>query len=538
MRKIINEDDAIGVASIMDKNTIIITAEDDERTHQWLEHAMSTYDPKNRNYSAYLNFNGTANTITQSLLDGYAEGAQTNLTNIMAINNIIRKEINLDDIIGMVVQAITNNINTEYTLSYDIPSEQKPKPKLLKKTKDLIEDFNRQINIEQLIYDSIELTYCEGNYICLLRNNKENWWLDYLPLGVAEISGYRENGKPVVLINIATLKEVLQKTMIKSKNGKPLFFKDADEEIKNNYPKEVYDAFKSKETYAKLPVDYTGVVRINNRSRKYGLSPIFRALSPMITLRDFQNADTAGAKAKSKKIIHQVLRREVLGGDGQKKGFDIMCYAHGEFMKAFVNDTVVYTSPAAVEKIVYVEPKTEDISSDKISEYRNRVLTSLGISFLANDGSDTASSATISLKQLLQSIDKISHQVEDMIEGFYETLLISNNIDLMYKPTIKIIDSEMLEMDLRIELAKLLYSTFSCSRETALSTLGISVADEKAKREIENEDGLNEIFTPYPTAYNTAGDSEDDDIGRPSDKKSNNPEKQIKDKEYNENGRQ
>ena len=530
------ENDAIAVASVADDNTIIITSVNDEKTQAWLDNAMATYDPKNRNYSAYLNFSGTANDITQSLLESYAEGAQTNLTNIMAINTIIRKEINLDDIIGMVVQSIANNINTEYTLSYNVSGDQKVKPKMLKKAKNLIEDFNRQINIDQLIYDAVEITYCEGNYVCLLRNNKDNWWIDYLPLGIAEISGYKENGKPIILINISNLKDALQKSMIKTKKNTPLFFKDTDEEIKKNYPKEVYDAYKNKETYAKIPVDYSGVVRINNRSRKYGLSPVFRALSPMITLRSFQEADTAGAKAKSKKIIHQVLRKEVLGTDGQKKGFDIMTFAHTQFMQAFANNTVVYTSPAAVEKIEYVEPKTDDISSDKITEYRNRVLTSLGISFLATNGDLTASSANISLRQLLQSIDKISRQVEDMIEGFYETLLTTNNIDLMYKPSIRIIDSEMLEMNLRMELAKLLYTTFSCSRETALSTIGIDIEDERSKRAQENDDGYNDIFMPYPTSYNTAGNSSE--TGRPQDENSKDPDKQIEDKEYNKNARE
>ena len=235
-------------------------------------------------------------------------------------------------------------------------------------------------------------------------------------MGVAEISGYSQNGKPVVLVVTEQLKTVLQKTMIKDKKNKAIFFKDIEEEIKNSYPKEVIDAYQNKETYAKLDINYTGVIRINNRLRKYGLSPIFRALSPTLMLNNFQSADTVSAKAKAKKIIHQILRKECLGDKGDRKAFAEMAFSHNEFMKAFKQDTVVYTSSPAVEKIVYVEPKTEDISVEKINIYRNKVLSSLGIAFLANDKSQTASTANISLKQLLQCINSISKQIETMLQ--------------------------------------------------------------------------------------------------------------------------
>ena len=525
------QNEPIAMMSQLDDGTVVLTSANEQIATDWLSRAMSTYDPKNRQYSAYLNFSGNANDITQDSISTYAEGAQNNLDNLIAINNIIRKQINMDDILGMVIQAITNNINPEYRLSYHNFGEQRNKLSTLKKVKALVDDFNEQINIEQLICDAIELTYCEGNYVCLLKNNGSNWDVDYLPLGVAEISGYRENGRPIVLMNMSKLREALQKTMVKNKAGKPLFFKDTAEEIKANYPAVVYDAFKKNETYAKLDVNYTGVIRINNRSRKYGLSPIFRALSPMLTLQSFQAADNAGAKSKAKKIIHQVLRKEVLGPTGTNKGFDIMAYAHQQFMSAFANNTVVYTSPAAVEKIEYVESKVSDISSDKIAEYRNRVLTSLGISFLATDGDLTAASANISLKQLLQSINKISRQVEKMLENFYETLLTVNGYDLIYKPQISIIDSEMLEMNLRMDLAKLLYTTFACSRETSLGVLGFKLEDEKARREQENADNLSDIFNPYPTSFTTSGDAP---TGRPSDPNPNDPDKQLYDETYNQ----
>ena len=42
------------------------------------------------------------------------------------------------------------------------------------------------------------------------------------------------------------------KTMLKNRKNKALFFKNTEEEIKNSYPKEVYDAYKNNDTYAVL----------------------------------------------------------------------------------------------------------------------------------------------------------------------------------------------------------------------------------------------------------------------------------------------
>ena len=100
-----------------------------------------------------------------------------------------------------------------------------------------------------------------------------------------------------------------------------------------------------------------------------------------------------------------------------------------------------------------------------------------------------------------------------MLENFYETVLADAGIDITYRPSIKIIDSEMLSMDLRIDLAKTLYNVLGASRDTAFSTLGLNLDDERAKRESENEANLSDVFTPYPTSYVLSGD---DQGGRPA----------------------
>ena len=202
----------------VDDSTVVITSaqeEIDRKSTNLVKNALASHDPQNTLYSAYLNLTGTANTLTVSQIETYAENAQSDLDKVVSLNNIIRKQVNIDDLIGMVVQSVTNNINTEYTLSYKNFGTVKSKNNTLNKVRELVNDFNEQIKIKRVIRQAVELVYMEGNYNCMLRNNGENWAVDFLPLGVCEMSGYEDNGRPVVLVNMASIKEALQKTMQK-----------------------------------------------------------------------------------------------------------------------------------------------------------------------------------------------------------------------------------------------------------------------------------------------------------------------------------
>lgn len=513
------------VATEFNDGTTIITSQ--EKLDAYFNKLIANYNPKEYVPTATLNETRTPNELDQATIDDYAGTAQTSLDSVLAINALIRKYINMDSIVGLVVQSIQNNINTDLRLRYDNGGRKKLRPNVLRHAQEIIDDFNKQIDVGSLIVDAILGTYCEGTYVCLLQKGGNNWTISPLPLGVSEMSGYKVNNKPVVLLNIKNLQDALKKTAVK--NGRNyLFYKTTLDEIKDCYPSYVYEAAVNRYTYAKLDPEYTGVCSVNNYGRKYGLSPIFRALSPLVALHTFQDADIACAKATGKKIVHQIMRKELLGPQGTQRGIDMTIHAHSELVSAWKNPTVVYTSVPAVEKIVYVEP-TATNQTDKINSYRNIVLTSLGISFLANnDGKLTAASANISIQQLMRQINSISRSVERMLEGFYRTVLADAGIDPIYIPTAEIIDSEMLSNDLKIEMARLLYTTLGASRETTFGVLGLSVNDERVKRESENSEGFNDIFTPYQTSYVLSGDGQG---GRPSG--SGDTNKQQEDKARN-----
>lgn len=510
----------------------ILTSE--EIAKHWMEEALKSFDPTNRQYSVYLNEQSGDNTkLTIEDIKQLARNAQSDLNKILKINSLVRQEINEDDIIGKVYEAIVSNLNANIRISFDnLPQ------KIIKKKKDeaekLIKRFHKETNINQILSSSIPTVYTEGNCIKYLREKNGHYVVDTYPLGVAIVSDYSINGKPYILIDIRELTNRLQKTTIRGKKNKPLFFNSIVDEIKNNYPPEVYQAYINKEHYAKLDIQRCGINRFCNMNRKYGLTPVFKALKPNLMLDTFDEADKINAKAKAKKIIHQRLRKEVMGPDGNRKALEEMAYAHENLVKAFRNPTVLYTSPAFVEKIEYVEPKVEMSNVDSINQYRSRVTSSLGISFLNTDGNQTVSTANISIKQLMKTINKIAEQEEKILEQWYCLILQENNIPLEYCPTPHILDAELLEFEMRKDLSELLYSKFNCSFETAYSLVGISVKDEVEKRKEEKRLGYDKILTVHPTSYNSSGDEENSG-GRPSGTTNDGNEVNFQKVEYDEN---
>lgn len=529
-----------------DDETVIVSGFDVQLSEQetnWMRDALQRFDKGGSQYSVVLNeesSSGTAKTTTLDDIDDLAFNAQSDISKIQKINALVRQASNEDDIIGKVHEAVESNLNSNVRISFDtLPSDYDEGIKLEAESE--IERFHKEINVNDIVTIAITTTYDEGNCIQYLRSKKSkgiyHHVVDRYPLGVALISDYSMNTIPYVLIDTSELTNRLQKTMLKSKKNKPLFFKNTAEEIKNNYPKEVTRAYTSKEKYAILDVQRTGVNRFGNMNRKYGISPVFKALKPKIMLDTFDKTDNVNAKAKAKKIIAQYLKKEVLGQRGEKKGLEDMAYAHDCLVQAFKNKTVLYTPPGSVEKIEYVEPKVEMTNTETITQYRSRVTSALGISFLNTDGKQTVSTANISIKQLMKTINKIAERQEKILQRWYEVVLSEAGIPIEYCPTPHILDSEMLEFEIKKDLVEFLFSKLNCSYQTAYEFLGMDFDNEVVRRKSEKENGYDLILTPHPTSYNTSG-SDEIGAGRPMGGTNEGNDVNEKKQEYDKNYRE
>lgn len=522
----------------------IITAETIQRkSEQWMYQALEHFDNGGKQYSAVFNDDSSSSTTTSTTIDDIkklALNAQNDLSKILTINSLVRQAINEDDIIGKVHEAVEANLNSDVRFSFDDLPDNYDK-KIKDKAEGEIKRFHRETNINDVMTNAITSTYDEGTCIMYMRSNKHkkiyHHTIDKYPLGVAIVSDYSENSIPRILIDTNELTNRLQKTTLKSKKNKPLFFTNTTEEIKKSYPQEVYDAYISRERYAKLDLRRTGTNRFGNLNRKYGITPIFKALKPKIMLDTFDKSDATNAKAKAKKIIVQRLRKEVMGQTYEKKGLEDMSYAHQQLMSAWKNPTVVYTAPPCVEKIEYVEPEVEMTNESTITQYRSRVTSALGISFLNTDGLQTISTANISIKQLMRTINKIAERQEVILRRWYEIVLEEAKIPIEYCPTPHILDAELLEMDVKHDLAEFLFSKLNCSFKTAYEILDRDFDDELERRKDEKEKGVEDVFYPHATSYNSSGNTSKA-VGRELGTTNNGNEVDEQKIEYDQNYRQ
>ena len=535
------------VSGIDDIMVVTATGEDIESSEylqQRIEQAVRNYFADNERYASVFEPDTSVPSVTIARIDELANNPQNDIKKTKEIANIVDVYIIKNYLIGLVDTVIRSNLNTNYKVSYSqAPSEKgRNNKKKLENAKKIVVDMLDKINVKKLIRMAIPATFNHGNYYFYMdySPNQDKYTIHIFPLSIARIAPYRIDGEPVLMIDMSELKNRLEHNLPKRKGGKAYFFQKYEEEITKAYPKEIVDAFRNKDQYAILDYRRAGVMRAGedaDGASLYGVSQMFRAMRDVVILDKFANVDDSVSNVRARNILVQTLRKEVLGPSGDKKGMTEVAFAHGELCRAVKNRICVYTASPAVEDVKWLEPKSNLIDRENVTLYENRVLTTLGIGFLSSGSIGSTISATISLKQLMRQINYISQQLEHILEKFAQVALKEHGIEAEYTPRITVIDSEQLEADMRIDLAKMLYADLGVSRQTVFETLNLDINDEIERRESENSKDLNSIFTPYMTAYannGTNGIGDAGEGGRPADKKSTNENKQLNDKQRNE----
>lgn len=539
-------------------SSILVTAEElrkegdnnatstDKYDEYFLKAIMNKFSPtaeaSTRKYSVVRTDRQSNNALTLDKINELSVGINSNLDKVLSANNYVLQSILVDAFLGRAYECIYSNINTEYKLEYP-KSISEEDSRTYNQVKDEIDSFNEAVDIEGTIKECVVGTAREGNHSTYLRLEKSgnevvSAVIDHYPLSYCYPSDYYINGENLLEFNIDKLKDALSKTYDKTrKKRKALYFEQIKEEIKENYPEEVYEGYENKETKTRLDPLRTGFMKINSMGRKFGVSLFFKALKPLVVLNNIETADVADSKTRSKKIIFQKLRKELLGNDGTRKGFAEMEYAHSAAAAALKTNFCLYTAPAFVEDLSYVvDDSNNDKTSDSINIYTSKLLTALGIGFVDSSLS-SYSIANISVTQLMRTINSISRQLEGILHKYYCVYLDAIGLPPEYAPKIHIVNSEMMEWNLKKEFAQFIYSTLNVSRDTAFKVVGLDLEDEKKKRLLENEENLETVFYPHPTSYNSnatigGGGGEKVSAGRPPS--SQNTEKQEFDKNYSQ----
>lgn len=485
---------------------------------------QATYDFKKQKhiYNASIEKEHGSYITTQQQLTNLAKNTQRDINKILKINGIVRYYMNEDDLIGRVIETIENNINTNYSIDYPkiaLKPKSKKEKKMCEEIANLINEFNSQIDVKQLIIDTVIKTYSEGNYVFYLMGNKENGYgiVNY-PLDMIEVTEIKEDGENFVAFKVAELKSRLEKIRqkyvnLKYSNNTLDIQKNTEKEIKNNYPPEVYGAYLEKDKLTFLDIKRTGLVRINNLGGLYGLTPIFKALKSQLILEVIDRSDEKVLIQKTKKIYYQKTRKELMGQDyGRLKPVNEIGYSHASLVQAMGQETILYTSMPYVEGLEILEPKIDLTNPSTTIMYRNRVLSALGISFVSGDSKSSITTVNVNYSELLKTVNKISQQLVNIINKFYKMILIDNGYLVEYAPAISIETTDLLDLDSKLKLIETLYSKIGISYNTILSMLGFNPETEIEKRKQENKvevDGeimtMDDIMSPHITSFTTSG---------------------------------
>ena len=507
---------------------------------------LSNYDIKSLKhlYDRILENESKSYSTTQEELSRLAKNTQTDMEKIIKINGIVKYNINKDDIIGKTIEVIENNVNTKFTINYPNvnglnKNAKKKEIKMKEELKKAIEKFNEQIDIPSLIVECVSSVYTEGNYIFYLKGDANTrYGIIKYPLGYVEISNRFIDGEPIVVFNINKLKTEISSSISKYGNMKAKqtvdILKVVEEEVKRDYPNEVYDGYKVGDSYTYLNPERVGVVRINNLGQAYGLTPIFKALSPLLTLETIDATDRKNISAKAKKIIFQKMRKECMD-EGRNIDLNAVGYAQASLLQAMQNDVVVYTGNPYVESLEILEPQTDPTSNDVVLSNRNRVFNALGISFVTNESKQSMNTVKISYEDLLKTINKITRPLESVINKFYRQFCAENGFPVEYSPTIKIHDTKLLDIDSLLKLVDLYYSKIGVSYKTVFENLGLDYNEEFSRRKEENDNDLENVFFPHSNSYTS---NSNEIINNETDKNSNNSKKsEDEDKALDDKGR-
>lgn len=524
-------------ATKVDDGTVVVTAiaDDDyidKRTDEILKAALKDFDSSKRpeQYSVFTTDGNTNQKLTLAQIDNLAQGINSNIENLRIANTLILQNVTSDSLLGRAYESIVSNIDTGYRLNYTPAHGKEIGESELEDVKVLIEAFNDDVMLEELVREAISLTWLEGNYPMYRRQKDGRNIIDHYPLNIAYPSEYRINRESIVEFSIDDLKERLKKTYQKDKKKKAVYFENILKEIESNYPAEVVKAYKGGEKVVRLDINNSACIRVNAMGRRFGVSPAFKCLKPLIVLNNIESADVSASMSRSKKIIFQKLRKELMGTKFDKRGLAEQQVAHESAVSAIRTNFALYTAPPFVESLEYVTDKSTDReSAELLKAYTSKLMTALGIGFVDSETS-TVTVASISIDQLLRTINSISEQFERAIYKFYRAVLEENNIDPDFAPRLKVCDSQEMEASMRKDIASFVYATLNGSLETAYDYIGLDFEEEKRRRQNENDEGVTDIFFPRKTS-NTVGNDDNPGAGRPSG--SDDKEKQAKDKVRN-----
>lgn len=388
---------------------------------------------------------------------------------------------------GIIMRVI--NIMRDFgsdgvTLSY---------PRKDKNVKQIVNDYNKRIHIDQLIHDMIFELALTGNLALYDRDGER---VDIYPVDQIEVLPLVKDNKQVIAY----------KNPVFSQNISNSYDPEIDKLIENAYPDEIIEARKNGKQYAILNPDYAYFAKINSSQyERYGISVILPAFEDLAHKSLLKEAE----KATANDIIDKVFLTQV--GDENNQPTKKLIDEYSDLLDG-MNGSLRVTVPYYVN-MKWVEPNTSFFGRDKYIQIDTDILNTLGVSLnlIRGEGSQNYAGGTISFVALIQTINNIRAQIPDILTSLYAKELARHGLPESAAPTITFKDV-VIDKEAKLNLVKDLFSTAGLPYKVLFEECGYDFDYIRLIREEENKQDMGDTFElhsmPFQGNQSFSGDNE------------------------------
>lgn len=449
-----------------------------EKTTEMVLGAVSKKDQYSTHFDKNFNVDGSPSKVD---LESIFNAPQDNIENIVGYAKYCYRKYG---IIMRVINIIRDFGSSEIKLSY---------PTKNKKIKQVIEDYNKRIDIAQLNKDFIYEMALTGNLACY---DREGQRVDIYPINTITPVPLIKNNKQLIAYKIPM-----------STFGTDTYGAEIDKQIQSAYPAEICDAIKKGKDKVVLNPDNAYFAKINaSQYESYGLSVILPAFEDLAHKSLLKEAE----KATANDIIDKIMLIKI--GDADNKPNRALIDDYTTLLDGLTG-SVRLTVPYYVSA-EYVEPETSVFASEKFVEVDTDILNTLGISLslIRGESGGNYSEGIINFSGLVRTIQNIQLPIVKIIEGLYAAELKRHGLKPEDAPKVEFGDV-VIDKDAKLALVKELFTTAGLPYRVLYEEFGYDFDSMKLIREEENDESMDEMFAPHAMPFSGEQVVDGDDEG-------------------------
>ena len=454
----------------------------DKKVTEMVLGAVSKKDQYSTHFDKNFNVDGSPSKVD---LESIFNAPQDNIENIVGYAKYCYRKYG---IIMRVINIIRDFGSSEIKLSY---------PTKNKKIRQVIEDYNKRVDIAQLNKDFIYEMALTGNLACY---DREGQRVDIYPINTITPVPLIKNNKQLIAYKIPM-----------STFGTDTYGAEIDKQIQSAYPEEICKAIKSGKDKVILNPDNSYFAKINaSQYESYGLSVILPAFEDLAHKSLLKEAE----KATANDIIDKIMLIKV--GDADNKPTRSLIEDYTTLLDGLTG-SVRLTVPYYVSA-EYVEPETSVFASEKFVEVDTDILNTLGISLslIRGESGGNYSEGIINFSGLVRTIQNIQAPIIKILEGLYGAELKRHGLKSEDAPKVEFSDV-VIDKDAKLALVKELFTTAGLPYRVLYEEFGYDFDSIKLIREEENEEDMDELFAVHamPFSGEQGVEGEEDEGGAP-----------------------